>query len=211
MLRGVLWNLYLAAVPVVLGYLLAWVAGRKPRGGAARLGVAALGLLWLAFLPNTCYLLTEWRHLLLSDRLDYLREASLSEPRTLVRAAKWVGFFLAYSGAGVFAFVFAIRPVERALRSMGVPFLAVAPPFFFSMALGVYLGLVVRLNTWDLVVRPGEVWAAARAALLSTPHLAVIAAFGVFLWVLYEAVDLWLDALAERLRRRGSGRRSRRA
>ena len=65
MFRDVVWHLLLAAVPVVQASVLGWLLG-APRTHRLLTRVIAvpLTLAWLVFLPNTCYLLTEWRHLL---------------------------------------------------------------------------------------------------------------------------------------------------
>jgi uncharacterized membrane protein len=66
----------------------------------------------------------------------------------------------------------------------------------------VYLGLIVRLNSWDLWTRPLHVWRYI-AEVPSRPSLiAAIAVFGLFLWGLYEALDLWVDAFGQRLQRK---------
>lgn len=204
MLNGVLWNLFLAAVPVVLGYGLAW--GLKGHGKQRRLPLflcLPLGVVWLTFLPNTCYLLTEWRHLLFDPRLADLLDAAPTDKHAMLSTAKWALLFLGYSGLGVLLFVLAIRPMERWLRSTGHSTLPYAPLLFFLMSLGVYLGLIVRLNSWDIVTRPLFVWQTAVHALFYPPLLAAIGIFAALLWGLYEAVDLWVDGVAERLRRWG--------
>ena len=115
---------------------------------------------------------------------------------------KHAAFFAAYSGFGLACFALAIRPVARtwsgpASGRMGV----VAAPFFFLVALGVYLGLIVRLNSWDLVTRPSFVLVVAGRAVASPSLLPILLAFAAFLFVLFVGLDIWLDGLA--LRRRG--------
>ena len=201
MLRGVTWNLMLAVIPVVLGYALGW--GLSGKGKQRRLPVwvcLPLALVWLAFLPNTCYLLTEWRHLLFDRRWASLLDAGNADSVAMLRTAKWALLFLAYSGIGVLLFTLAIRPVERWLRSTGrKPFLF-APFLFFLTSLGVYLGLIIRLNSWDLARRPRYVWSVTVDAFERPEVLLSIVIFGVLLWALYEAVDVWVDGMAERVR-----------
>jgi uncharacterized membrane protein len=207
MLNGVLWNLLLAAIPVALAYGLAWGLGTGTK--QKRLPVLVLvplALAWLVFLPNTCYLLTEWRHLLFDSRWADLLDAGNADRIAMFRTAKWAAFFLAYSGIGILLFVLAIHPVERSLRSANQPFYAYAPLFFFLMSLGVYLGLITRLNSWDLLRRPAQVWQSSLQAVTNPPLLLSIAVFGALLWALYEAVDIWVDGVGERVARRGKGK-----
>lgn len=200
MFRGVIWNLMLAAIPVVQAHALAWLLGVR---GKNRLLTLVIGLPlavgWLVFLPNTCYLLTEWRHLLFDPQWEDLLDRAHMDRTAMLRTAKWCLLFLAYSGAGVLLFTLAVRPMERWLRTVRKPFYLVAPVLFFLTSLGVYLGLIVRLNSWDIVRRPEEVWKASRAALASPPLLLSIVVFGLLLWGLYEAVDIWVDGIVERL------------
>ena len=71
------------------------------------------------------------------------------------------------------------------------------------MSLGVYLGLIERLNSWNVVNHPAYVLRVTLIA-LTTPHLVrVISAFAVLLWIIYQLGDVWADGMALRLRKRG--------
>jgi uncharacterized membrane protein len=199
LLPGVLWNLFLAVIPALLGYGLAWSLGGRGQRRLPKLVCVLLAVVWLAFLPNTCYLLTEWRHLLFDPRWEGILDRGHEDRRAMLITAKWALFFLAYSGTGLLLFALAIRPVERWLRSVGRKPIIYAPLFFFLMSLGVYLGLIVRLNSWDLWHRPLFVWTTAMQALLSPTLFVSILIFAVFLWIIYEAVDLWIDGVVARL------------
>lgn len=196
------WNLLLAVVPVLLAQIVAWLAKRRRGSGFARVAVWMSGLAWLAFLPNTCYLLTEWRHFL--ETLDatnlYLR-ARLSAPTTLWLMG-YTAFYLLYSGFGVLCFALAVRPVAATLRRAGANLLVPGAALFGTMAVGVYLGLILRFNSWDLLTRPREVLDSV-LALGSRPLMSLLlVAFAGFLWLAYVAVDIWLDGLNLRLGRR---------
>jgi uncharacterized membrane protein len=200
MIPHTLWNLFLAFVPVPLGYLTAWALQRKNSKRNLPLWAAVpLGVAWLVFLPNTCYLLTEWRHLLMDARWAGLRENGSADAHAMFSVAKWGLFFLAYSLVGVLAFTLSIRPMERWLRSIRQVFFFYAPPLFFLTSLGVYLGLLPRLNSWDIVSDPGAIWPRITNAVSSPAILGAIVVFGLILWATYEAVDLWLDGMADRL------------
>jgi len=138
------WNLLLAWLPVALGCLLFWCA----RCRVARVGVAGAGVVWLAFLPNAPYLVTDLVHAGTpyggSTRLDII---------TLITFAitGLVMFFAAVTAASEAA---RLAAGERWAR-------AVAPVCALVASIGMYLGRVLRWNSWDLVVRPlGRVEAA---------------------------------------------------
>jgi uncharacterized membrane protein len=201
-LRHDLWNLFLAIVPVILGVGLGW--GLRGKGKQRNLPLwvcLPLAAAWLAFLPNTCYLLTEWRHLLFDARWEPLLDAGSHDRAAMFSVAKWSLFFLAYTGVGVLCLALAVRPVEHALRAARQKFYLYAPMLFFLTSLGVYLGLIVRLNSWDLWNRPLFVWRTAIDALLNPTLLTAVCVFGVVLWAMYEAVDLWVDGIADRVKR----------
>ncbi|HEY3268583.1 MAG TPA: DUF1361 domain-containing protein [Armatimonadota bacterium] len=195
--RWVSWNLFLALLPVAMAYALAWGVGRFTieRRRVPWIAWAPLALVWFAFLPNTCYLLTEWRHFLFDAPMPALIHEADTDRGLKLTIAAWGLFFLAYSGAGALCWVLGIRPIARTLRRALPNLLPIGAAFFFLASLGVYLGLVIRLNSWDLATRPGFVLATALQA-VSKPHLlAVMIVFAALLWLLYLAGDIWVDGL----------------
>lgn len=202
-LSWILWNLSLALIPVLAAYLLAFGANaltvQKRR--VPWLVWLPLGLFWFAFLPNTCYLLTEWRHFLFEPHFDSVRDAAESNRSLMLQVAKQGLFFLGYSGFGVLCFALSIRPIEWLLRQGRVNPVPLAVPFFFLNSLGVYMGLIVRLNSWDIVTRPDHVLHIALNALLNLRLLQTILIFAALLWLLYEIVDIWVDGFVLRWQR----------
>lgn len=198
-----LWNLGLAIIPVLLGYALGAVGRRAITGRNPLLwaSVVVLGLLWLAFVPNTCYLLTEWRHLLDLVERNHLYTRGKSDPQYLFSIGLFAFFYFCYSGFGVLALTLSIRPVERMLRAWRLPFLLLAPFLFLLLSVGVYLGLILRYNSWDLWTRPGVIG----RTLVGIPFRPVLSfsilVFALVLWGLYEALDIWVDGVRERLGR----------
>jgi uncharacterized membrane protein len=184
--ESVAWNLLLAVIPVVLGYGLAALLRRGLRPAGIIFLAVPLAVAWIGFLPNTCYLLTEWRHLLFDKEWESMLDTATVDLHNMYRTAKWSLYFLGYSFLGVATFVLSIRPVEHWL-------------FFFLVSLGVYLGLIKRMNSWDLLHRPQFVWNLAVEGVTYVPIVTAISVFAVILWIMYEAVDLWIDAFRDRL------------
>ncbi len=202
------WNLFLAVIPVAAGGLLAaGLKNMRTQTGAWRdqpaawLGLSLLALIWFFFLPNTCYLLTEWRHFLFDPAPVALRQEVVENPVLKLVVAEQGLFFVTYSAAGVLCYALSIRLVAQALRQIRVSLLPLAAPFYLLMSLGVYLGLIVRLNSWDILTRPAHVWNVAIHALTSPILAAAMIAFALLLWVLYEIVDIWLEGVEWRLHR----------
>lgn len=204
----VLWNLFLAVVPVLLGYAALAVGRRAIEKRAAVLYVplAALLLLWFLFMPNSCYLFTEPRHLLSAVEEDALLSRAANDPEAALRLGLWTLLALIYSAAGALTFVLSIRPVNTLARMAGIATERWAAPFFILMSLGVYLGLVVRFNSWEAFTNTVEVLQTV-ARIATRPLLvAAILLFSIPLWLAYVAVDIWIDGAAlrwQRLRRSG--------
>lgn len=200
MLDWVIWNLFLAAIPVALGLGIGWLSSRWKNRPVASFLIAAMMLAWLAFLPNTCYLLTEWRHYLSRlDRYDLYLESQISPHVTLTLMFDTV-FYFCYSAIGLLAFTLAVRPVADVVKREGGRPWAWGIPLFILTALGVYLGLILRFNSWDLLARPGDVWYAA-SSVATRPLLATfVLAFAGVLWFIYMTIDIWFDGLALRWR-----------
>ena len=205
---NVLWNLFLAVVPVVLAFAIARGVRRERQntGTVQWLLWGPLALVWLAFLPNSCYLLTEWRHYfetLTQSRL-YAEAHQGGDGRTDFFLL--TGFYLLYSGAGLLAFFLAVWPLDRLTRPRLGRLGAVLRPLIFPLcALGVYLGLMRgRFNSWDLVSasRLSDLLATAAQVVQRPVLLGFLLLFGAVLWLFYAAFDIWMDGWAWRLSRR---------
>ncbi len=130
------WNLALAWVPFVAALTLGDV-----RSTPLRLQLPLLTL-WLVFFPNAPYLVTDLIHI---DQADHSAIGILGDA-ALVSVAP-VGLALGFSSLAL---------VERAVRVRfgGRLALAVSVLSLAAASLGIYLGRVVRLNSWDLLTRP---------------------------------------------------------
>ena len=194
-----IWNLFLAIIPIALawGILLLVERQRKQHGVVNRLSLLPLLVLWLAFLPNTCYLLTEWRHyieLLLNNPLIFY--GARHSGKRIAEFLFLTGFFVLYSGSGVASFYLAIWPIERLVR----PPTAVKAIFFWCCSMGVYLGLIPRYNSWFLVHEPGRILQTALQALSNLSLSLIIVVFAVFLWLLNFLFGLMMEGAGRRLR-----------
>ena len=54
-------------------------------------------------------------------------------------------------------FALAIRPVAAVLRRTRLNLVAPGVLLFGALSVGVYLGLILRFNSWDPIMRPIEV------------------------------------------------------
>lgn len=202
---GVAWNLFLALIPVALAFLIVRLA-QMPAVRAhvmAKVGLGALVVIWLAFLPNTCYLLTEWRHYLseLNQSGMYSQWAFGRDHSAMLWLINNAIYFFGYSMFGMITFALAIRPMAQLARRWVPRVWLLGIPLFPLLALGVYLGLVLRYNSWDLVTRPDIVLRTIQNTLVHPFLLPLILVFGAFLWLAYFVLDVWIDGFRVRFTR----------
>ncbi len=206
-LPNVAWNLFLAVVPVALSFFIAHGlrAQMRQRGRVHWLRWLPLLLLWLAFLPNTCYLLTEWRHYLDTVTHNPVYQQAQQDRENIVPVLLLTAFYVLYSGTGLLLLFLAVWPLDRlARRRLGHGIWPAQGLLFALCSLGVYLGLVNRYNSWQ-IARPSHLQAIVHSALSaahSTVLLALIMGFGVILWTLYTLFDIGMDGAAWRLNAR---------
>jgi uncharacterized membrane protein len=135
------WNLVLAMVPAVLAVVL--LARPHQRTIAWWAGIAV----FVAFLPNAPYVVTDLIHL----RSDASRAGS---DGVLVFGVLplYAGFVL----AGFVAYLLCTELVAREVRSVrpGTRRWVVELALHALCALGIVLGRIARLNSWDTITRP---------------------------------------------------------
>ena len=175
--RFMVWNLFLAWVPLGLSVPIAWAARagrgeRRGRGGRAMsLPVAALALLWLVFYPNAPYLLTEFIHL---DPSYAVRERPI---RWLAGVALgrdvpvWYDalLILVFAWTGLMLGVAALWVVQGAIKDRfgsTIGWAAVVAVLGLS-GFGISLGRFERWNSWDLFFRPATLLSDVAARVLN--------------------------------------------
>lgn len=198
--KDVIWNLFLALVPVVLGFLIAKYVRdqRDRRQPVSWIIVGPMLFVWLIFLPNTCYLLTEWRHFLevvVTNPAVFL--LARHDEQALFQFLSISVFYILYSGSGMLTFFLAIWPVDQVFK---IPAWGKAI-FFLLCSLGVYLGLVKRYNSWQVVHHSVDIVQSAFAAIAKPGVDLLMVAFAATLWVTYFIFEIFMDGLELRRRR----------
>jgi len=134
-LPGLAWNLFLAVVP------LAWSLAFRKAGARRPLWAGFFFLLWLLFLPNAPYILTDLIHL---------------APRPGVPLWYVLAMLLSCAGTGTLLGYLSLLNVQSVIE---VQFGKVAGWFVAVAALmlcgfGIYLGRFLRWNSWDALTHP---------------------------------------------------------
>jgi uncharacterized membrane protein len=131
------WNLFLAWIPFGLALLLY----ARARAGATLRVLAPLGLLWLVFFPNAPYLVTDLKHVGHGGRVPILYDV------LLLSAGAWTGLLLGLTS------LFLVHAAARRLTGAANAWALVVGVLALS-SFGIYLGRVLRWNSWDVVVHP---------------------------------------------------------
>ena len=150
---AIAWNLCLAWIPFVLALCVSGLA----TAGRTR-GLAAIALLWLLFLPNAPYLVTDLKYVGQSDSVPVLYDV------LLLSAAAWTGLLLGLTS------LLLVHATGRRYVSAARAWALVVAVLGLS-SFGIYLGRIQRWNTWDVVSRPGGLFHAGwRGALHPFDH-----------------------------------------
>ena len=131
------WNLFLAWIPCLAALLFE----RLQAAGASRWALLIWFGIWLAFLPNAPYIVTDFIHL---------------EPRPPIPVWYDMVLLFSYACTGMALGVFSLYEVHQALRRQFSGKIAHLIIFGASglAGFGVWLGRFLRWNSWDILTNP---------------------------------------------------------
>jgi uncharacterized membrane protein len=134
-----IWNLVLAWIPYVI---TSWLQQRAAIQ-TNRLKFAAVCLVWLLFIPNSFYILTDLFH------LGKFHNVPNWFDLTLIISFAWNGLLLG---------ILSVRQMEKIMQPHlpGKHELFFIYPIMWLNALGVYIGRYPRFNSWDILTNPFE-------------------------------------------------------
>lgn len=168
-----LWNLFLAVLPLGISHF--YLLTRKTL--SSRLYLLMMLLIWLLFFPNAPYIITDLMHLgeLNQQMPDWYDPLMLFATAT---CGLWAGFV-------------SLQEVEGILEKDFPPWAVALFVFcvWFLSAIGIYLGRVLRWNSWDFFRQPQAVMQDVLEPFLrpeAFPRtLGMIVIFTLFLWLIY--------------------------
>lgn len=143
-LRWLFWNLFLAVLPMIFAMPAHALVVYRKHWGILSLGLAAL---WLLYLPNSCYMITDLIHLESSGLIGH-------NGTYLMNLKGWVE--LIYLGAGIFlaliAGLFSTSLIHQPMKIRKLQLLNISWVGTVSLlcGYGVYIGRFLRLNSWDI-------------------------------------------------------------
>ena len=175
--RFLVWNLFLAAVPAVAALMF---ARASQRNGAAVVQ-AVWFVLWLAFLPNAPYILTDFVHL---------------TPRPPVPLWFDIALLISCGVTGLLLGYVSVADVQGAVaRKHGsTAGWSVAIMALLLSGFGIYVGRFLRWNSWDVFAKPGTIVGAITSRMgdpLAHPRtIGVTIVYGVGLAVGYVVLRM---------------------
>ena len=167
------WNLFLAWLPLVLASL---VCELQRNGHTRSWSFASLGAAWLLFFPNAPYIFTDLIHLTTRFHQHFWVDL------TLILICALTGLVLGFVSLYLMQSVVA-RMLGRVVSWVFVAVVAGLSSF------GVYLGRFVRVNSWDIVTRPGKLYHGINSwvsePFAHSTSFAFPVLFAVFLFIAY--------------------------
>ena len=133
-----IWNLVLAVIPVFLAW---WLVSRVRQYGWLGWKQLLLSAVWVSFLPNSFYLVTDFVHLRTTN------EASLFFDVVMLASFVVNGLMLGY----IAVYLVHKELVRRFSEATSYKIVAL---IFLLCSFATYLGRFTRWNTWDILLQP---------------------------------------------------------
>lgn len=170
-----LWNLFLAFVPYAVSH---WLS-RSIRVMENKWMLALALAVWLLFIPNSFYILTDLFHL-----------------RNIRSAPKWFDLLLLLSFAwnGLLFGIVSLRKIEVILQAVSgrSSSLFIVFVVMWLNAFGIYIGRFLRYNSWDVITQPFSLFGDMLQMLLypfdNKMEWGMISCYAVFMTLLYITI-----------------------
>lgn len=161
-----IWNLFLGYIPYVLSSRI-----KSTVPGTFTFYLLFFG--WLLFLPNSFYLLTDFVHLHHRNDLQYVFDV------LLLTCFSIAGFFSGISSLLHIHQLLEMKYSERKSRRL------IAIICFLS-SFGVYLGRILRFNSWDVLSNPITLFSSILNSFLNPETHRFTILFGTFILLIYS-------------------------
>lgn len=134
-----IWNLFLAWLPLVFAVRLVSILRRKLWSSWEAMG---LSLLWLIFLPNSFYMISDFVHLQGVGRVDLIYDT------VMLTSFIYTGVTLGFSSL----YLIHLQLRRRLSRLTAAYWMAFT---LLVSSIAVYVGRDLRWNSWDILTNPG--------------------------------------------------------
>lgn len=161
-----IWNLF-------LGYIPYFLSSKVKTTIPGTLSFYLLFFGWLLFLPNAFYLLTDFVHLHHNNDLQFVFDA------LLLACFSIAGFYSGISSLIHIHQLLEMKYSEQKSRRL------IATICYLS-SFGVYLGRILRFNSWDIVSKPIDLFSTILKCMLNFETHRFIFFFGTFIIIIYS-------------------------
>lgn len=167
-LMFLMWNLFLAVIPFLL---TSYLKTRNLLDNKFKNGIIVL--IWLLFLPNSFYIITDFVHLSLSNSYTF-----------------WYDLLLisSYSTLGFLLGIISLQDFEKSLSSKFNS--TITSSIIFSISIlsgfGIYLGRILRYNSWDILKNPIDLFTDLLNIFFTTKSLGFSILFGCFIYFIFR-------------------------
>jgi len=178
-----IWNLFLAWIPLLVGMGLTKILRHKLWSSWTALFVT---LLWVTFLPNSFYMISDFIHVQEVQRVDLLYDVVMFS--SFIFNGVILGFLSLY--------MIHQELIHRLKRTTSA---GIITGVLVLCSFAIYLGRDLRWNTWDILVNPGGILIDISDILLhpsTYPHtLGISSSFFVLLASLYLVAWYCVEAV----------------
>ena len=175
----ILWNLFLAFIPLTLSFYLFRLSAIR------HIFWWVVLLIFISFLPNAPYILTDSIHIIELSQKNYPSWAII-----LVLIPQYTIFIV----AGFEAYVISLIRIDHYLTSLNLvaqKYLIVINAIAHGLCVvGIYIGRFERFNSWDVISQPVNVLFTTMQDLLDGEKLLSMAIAFLLIWLLTEFTKL---------------------
>lgn len=166
-------------IPGFRSVLYLFPTGKRPEWIENKWKFVVVIAVWLLFLPNSFYIITDLFH------LEFQEGSSRWFDLTLIFSFAWNGLLLG---------ILSIRQIEKIFRhcfQYKNEFLFLLPVMWLN-AWGIYIGRFMRFNSWDILTNPFELFADIGYMLIhpfrNIYPWSMIMVFAIFMTIIYMSV-----------------------
>lgn len=167
-LMFLIWNLFLAVIPFII---TSYLKTRNLLENKIKNGLIIL--IWLLFLPNSFYILTDFVHLSLSNSYTF-----------------WYDLLLisSYSTLGFLLGIISLQDFENLITEKFKASICSFLVFVISIlsGFGIYLGRILRYNSWDILKNPIDLFIDLFKIFITLESIGFSILFGCFIYFTFR-------------------------
>lgn len=182
--KFLIWNLFLAWIPLIISILIIYIYTSCKHNLIRTILILLLGVIWVAFYPNSPYIVTDFIHLsgihYYFTSIGYEMNFIIWYDFIMISLFVLTGFLLGF----ISLYIIQALLIDKFNRLVGWIF---SCAILFISSYGIYLGRFIRWNSWDIVSKPKVI---LNSILENSKHysLEFTISFGLFLILIYFAL-----------------------